>query len=830
MSNFSFFSTLKLYFVSLIFCHSSFAQKTSQPTSSEIFQKIQKLNVLGSVLYLAAHPDDENTRFIAYCANEKLLDVAYLSLTRGSGGQNRIGSEIREGLGIIRTQELLSARRIDGGKQFFARANDFGYSKTSEETLEIWDREKVLADIIWVIRKIRPDVIVLRFPPNKQAGHGHHTSSALLGIEAFEKAADEKFFPEQLKWVKPWQATRIVTNTGRWWNPEISAEDENVVSEDIGTYNSSLGLSMNEIAAFSRSQHKSQGFGATPTRGSHLEFFEHQKGKKAYKSLFDDIETTWKRVKNSKKVEALVSKIEANYSIDNPSKNIPSLIELRKELDKLEERYWKDKKIAEVNELIKDCAGVYLEAVANDYSGTTGDSIQVEFEVLNRTNTSTPIKVISIVSSKLSAEHNLNEVLSYNKNFNPKFSYLIPDLPISQPYWIKEKGSLGMYKVDDPLLIGKPESDPAISFEIDLSIDNEIFTYSIPLIYKWNDPVKGGLYRPFVITPPVFVNFQDKAKLFTSKEDQVVELKVKAGKENFNGVLKLEVPKGWRIEPESFPVSLRKKGDEIIIKTLLSPKNKPTNGFLKASIRSGENTFDYSLNEIAYDHIPHQVYFPEASTQLVYIDLEKKSLKIGYIEGAGDIVPQSLKSIGFEVDILEENDITKESLHNYNTVILGIRALNTNERVGFMMPKLLHFVKEGGTLVIQYNTSFRLKTDQFSPYTLQLSRDRVTEENSKVTFLAPDHPVLNYPNKITQLDFEDWVQERGLYFPDKWGDEYTPILRWNDKGESQKDGALLIASYGKGHYVYTGISFFRQFPAGVSGAFRLFTNIISLGE
>ena len=806
------------------------AQQPKQLSSSEIYQKIQKLNVLGNVLYLAAHPDDENTRFIAYSANEKLFNTAYLSLTRGDGGQNLIGTEIREELGIIRTQELLAARRTDGGQQFFSRANDFGYSKTPEETLKIWDKDKILADVVWVIRKFRPDVIVCRFPTDGGGGHGHHTASALLGVEAFKKAADATYYTEQLKYVDTWQAKRIVVNTGRWWNPDISADDEGVVAEDIGQYNELLGTSCNEIAAKSRTMHKSQGFGSTGTRGEQLEYFEHLKGEEAKESLFDGINSSWSRLKGYDYIGKFINDISVNYDLNNPEKSIPLLVKLKNELTKISDTFWKKKKVAEVDELIKQCIGLYIEAKADNYYATNGDSVKVSFELINR---SLPeLKIKSITAKAIGYNSDKEQKLLKNENISIEKAFQVPNnLPISQPYWLQKEGTLGTYNVSDQLTIGKPENDAAVNFTVVIDISGTEITYNYPLIYKWNDPVNGESHRPFVVVPPVFVNFSEELQLFSNIEGREMELTVKATTQNLKAQLNLLAPKGWKLTQTTFDIELAKKGEEQKIKVTLTPSAEAKIGDLKAELVVGGKNYNQALKTITYDHIPTQIYMPQAKAKLVFVDLKTKGKKIGYFAGAGDKIPEALTNIGYEVDELTENELELNNLEKYDAIVVGIRAVNVNDRFGFIAPKLLKYVENGGTLVMQYNTRHRLKTDNFAPYPLKLSKDRVTEEAAEVTFLKPEHEVLNSPNKITKADFEGWVQERGLYFPNEWDKEkYDAILSWHDKEEEAKDGSLLVAKYGKGYYVYTGISFFRELPASVPGAYRLFVNLISLGN
>jgi LmbE family N-acetylglucosaminyl deacetylase len=811
------------------------AQEPHQASSAEIFQSIKKLNVLGNVLYLAAHPDDENTRFIAYCANEKLFNTGYLSLTRGDGGQNLIGTEIREELGIIRTQELLAARRTDGGQQFFTRANDFGYSKTPDETQEIWDKEKVLSDVVWVIRKFKPDVIVCRFPPDGRGGHGHHTASALLGMEAFEMAADKTKFPEQLAFVSTWQPKRIVMNTGRWWNDKISANDSGVVAENIGVYNAVLGTSYNEMAAKSRTMHKSQGFGSTGSRGEMEEYFEHLKGEQAKKSLFEGVDASWNRVMGSQAIQPLITDLVNSYQIAAPEKSITKLMQLKKEVLKLKDEFWRKKKLAEIDELIKACAGLFIEAKANSFSATNGDSVEVEFELISRSFDGLKLKrMVNIQSAKVSDNHQKNQIeelnlaLQINKPTTFKRKFLIKDLVISQPYWLAKEGTLGTYAVDDQLMIGVPENFPALSFSMDLELEGFELNYFVPVIYKQNDPVKGETYRPFVITPPAFLNIEKPVYVFSNYFEKEVEVVVKSQQQKLEGEVHFSVPKGWTVSPEVLKISLSEKGNEQRIKVKITPLKNAEQGELKASIVVGGKSYSNTLKTIEYDHIPTQLYMPKAKAQLSFIPITKTGAKVGYVVGAGDLVPEALREIGYEVVELTESDLLPERLKHYQAIVMGIRALNTIDRADFYMKSLLEYTYNGGNLIIQYNTSHQIKAEKFAPFALKVGRDRVTDEHSEVRFLQPNHKVLNAPNKLTATDFENWAQERGLYFPSEWDENYQTILSMNDKGEKPKDSSLLVAKYGKGNYIYTGISFFRQLPEGVPGAYRLLVNLISL--
>ncbi|MEQ8245672.1 PIG-L family deacetylase [Fulvivirga sp.] len=819
---------ISMLFLGLIFSLSISAQKPYNPNSAEILLKIKKLNFLGTVLYVAAHPDDENTRLIAYLSNETLANTAYLSMTRGDGGQNLIGPEIREGLGVIRTQELLAARRIDGGRQFFTRANDFGYSKSTEETQKIWNREQVLSDVVWVYRNFKPDVIITRFPPDERAGHGHHTTSAIFAEEAFDLAADKNAYTDQLKFVEPWQVKRLFMNTGRWWSPDINEETPGVFVIDAGAYNQLLGTSYTEMAALSRSQHKSQGFGSTGQRGESLEFLEPVKGDKAEFNIFEGVDTSWKRVKGGEKIGKMIDEIIAEYNPQTPSASLPELLKVRDEILLLKEKHWQVQKLNEVDEIIKAVLGLYVETRAEDYNVSPGDASKLSIEVVNRSNT--PVKLEAVAIDHLK-DTITSVVLSNNTKLEFSTTVVIPESwNYSMPYWLKEEGTLGTYKVEDRALRGTPENAPAIevSYAIEV-LDHKIMLES-PVIYKWNDPVKGEQYRPFIVTPPAFVNIEEPVYIFSGTESKKVNVTVKASKSGISGTAILNVPKGWKVQPENQKFELALKDEEAILSfDVVAPEGQST-GEISASISVGGKTYDNSIQTIAYDHIPTQVLMPRAASKVAKIDIKKEGNVIGYIQGAGDAIPASLREIGYEVWEMKDEEITPENLAKADAVVLGVRALNTNDRAKFYMPHLLNYVSEGGTLVVQYNTNFRLKTEEFAPYPLQLSRDRVTEEDAKIKILDPKNPLLNYPNKITEADFDGWVQERGLYFPDKWDEKYTPLLSSYDEGEDPKDGGLLVADYGKGKYIYTGYSFFRELPAGVPGAFRLFVNLVSAGK
>jgi LmbE family N-acetylglucosaminyl deacetylase len=811
------------------------AQQPKKPTASEIHESIKKLNFLGSVLYVAAHPDDENTRLISYMSNEIKARTAYLSLTRGDGGQNLIGPEIRELLGVIRTQELLAARRTDGGEQRFTRANDFGYSKHPDETFDIWNKENVLSDVVLAIRQFQPDVIINRFNHRTPGTtHGHHTGSAMLSVEAFDLVGDKNAYPGQLSQVDTWQPQRLFFNTSWWFYGSREnfekADKTNLLELDTGVYFPSSGVSNPEIAALSRSQHKSQGFGSTGSRGSQLEYIELIKGDLPLdkSNVFDGIDTSWNRVEGGKLIGDILTVVQNDYDFQNPSASIPELIRAYSLIQNLNNNHWKTIKTEEIKHIIAACAGLYLEATANTNHATAGSNIEVTIEAINRSKSNIILKSI-VNPNGMSINKDIS--LANNTDFDFKETLAInANQDVSTPYWLTKKGTLGMYKVDDAELIGLPETPRTLNMIFNLNIETIDIPFTRPIVFKSNDPVKGEVYKPFEIVPEVSARISEKVIIMDNDTPRTIEVIVTAGLDNIEGYVELKHPEQWRVSPKTEQINITNKGQEQRIIFTITPPKQQNEGYIMPVVHVGNQRYTKELIEIDYDHIPFQTVLLPSESKIVRLDIKKKGQHIAYIEGAGDVVPESLRQIGYTVVILKPEDISAEHLKRFDAVVVGIRAYNTVEELKFKQQLLFDYVNQGGNMIVQYNTNRRLKVDQLAPFDLKLSRDRVTDEFAEVRLLAADHEVLNRPNKITTADFDGWTQERGLYFPNAWSNEFTAILSMNDKDESPKSGSLLVAKYGKGYYVYTGLSFFREFPAGVSGAYRLFANMLSLGK
>lgn len=808
------------------------AQNPHKPNSVQIYRDLQALNVLGTVLYVAAHPDDENTRLISYFSNHSHAQTYYLSLTRGDGGQNLLGSDLKEALGIIRTQELLKARSIDGGQQRFTRAIDFGYSKSPEETLSIWNKDSILNDMVWTIRQLKPDVIINRFD-HRTSGttHGHHTSSAMLSLEAFNMASHPNVFKNQLQSTETWQPQRLFFNTSWWFYGSREkfkqADKSNLISFDIGEYYPDLGLSNSEIASLSRSQHKSQAFGNTPRRGEQLEYLELIKGELPQENnIFEGIDTSWNRVKGGSAIQKLTDKIIAEFDFSKPYLSVPELVEVYGLIQNLEDEHWKAIKSQQIKSIIKACLGLYIESISDTAFVNPQETINVKSEIVNRSPIKVKLLKINIFSGKTLSSKSVD--LKHNQPRYNDFSFEV-EQQNTLPYWLNKPGKKGLYQVDDKALIGLPETPNPFQFEYILAIENTPISFKSPLKYKYNDPIDGEVFEDFEILPKISIHPSQDVVIFKNAKPNTLSIQIESFTNIFEGELSLDLPVSWSVKPKVQQVKLTQNGEVQSYDFSITPPKETEKIQVKAKIKSKNAEYSEYIKNLDYNHIPKQIYTKPAQSSLVNINVKNTVRNIGYIKGAGDKVPENLESLGLKVDHINlQNIYSAEDLNQYETIVLGIRAYNTQDQLVTKNEILFDYVKQGGTLITQYTTTYGLLTDNISPLEMRLSRKRVTDEQADIEFINPDHQVLNHPNKITAQDFEGWIQERGLYFPDKWSEDFTPIFKIKDYDDEPTYGSLLIAQYGKGYYIYTGLGFFRQLPAGVPGAFRLMSNLLSL--
>ena len=769
--------------ISFLFHASLYAQKNS----ADIYAQIKKMGVVGSVLYVAAHPDDENNSFLPYLTKERMYRTGYLSLTRGDGGQNLIGKEQGVELGLIRTQELLAARAQDGAEQYFSRAYEFGFSKSYEEALTIWNHEQVLSDAVWVIRKFQPDIIITRFPRDARAGHGHHSASAIIANEAYIAAADSTKFTEQFKYgVKPWKAKRILWNTFNFGS--VNTTNNSQLNMEVGGYNATVGKSYGEIGAEARTMHKSQGEGRPRRRGSSFEFFELTGGEPATTDMMDGVKTNWDRLQ-APGIQLAINDIIKHYEIENPAKSVPALVNLYKLITALPNSLWRNYKLSELQSIIKDAAGIYMEASSQQQEVFPGTNLQVQLFFNQRSNATAVLEKISLPGK----DSIFGKALVNNQNISWDFSFKIPSTQaISQPYWLVEPKTEGMFVVNDQMLIGKAENDPVFTANCSVFIEGQSFSFTLPIQYKYVDPTKGDVFQPIVVVPLRETKYDKEVVLLNAGKP------VKLGYQEINHT-------GSTVHQE--------------VEVKLASENLPT-----ALDQLYKRT-------IQYDHIPTITYFAPATTKLVELNVKTKGTKVGYIDGAGDKLPEALIELGYEVTVLKESDIELNKLKTFDAIVVGIRAYNMFEFLTTQNDILNAYIEQGGNLIVQYLKSNQVGIHKVKvgPYAFTVnSGKRVTQENAPVNFVLPAHSVLNYPNKIVASDFEHWIQERSTYMAENVDAHFEAPLSMNDKGETPSTGSLLIAPYGKGNMVYLSLVLFRQLPAGNPGAYKLLANLISL--
>lgn len=788
---------------------------------------MEKASVLGSVLYLAAHPDDENTALLAYLAKGRRLRAAYLSLTRGDGGQNLIGTEQGDALGAIRTQELLAARRVDGAEQYFTRAIDFGYSKTAEETLRIWGHDEVLADVVWVIRSFRPDVIITRFPESGDGGHGHHTASAILAREAFEAAGDPKRFPEQLAHLSPWKATRLLWNA--WRRDGQPAPSKPRLTVDLGTYDPLLGQAYTELAATARTFHKSQGFGSSPRRGPVPNELELVAGTPAEKDLMEGVESSWRRLPGGEAVEAALGRARSAYTDAAPHLAVPALLEAREALGRLAPDPWVEVKRRELDALIQACTGLWLEATASEPSVSPGSTLRVTATAINRSPV--PLRLLRVTPSVGGVPLPADSALGANQPKVTELALAVPaDMPVTHPYWLGGTHRNGRYEVADSLLVGRPEAPAPLGVTFTVALAGSELELAVPVEHRLTDPVNGERVRTVAVVPAVTATFVAPVLVFSDSSPRPVQLRVRAHRADAVARLALRLPPGFAARPESLDVQLARIGEEKTVAFEVTAPAGPAAGEIAAAVLGDAPTVARGAVVLDHPHIPPLLLLPPAVVRTVRVQATSGARRVGYIPGAGDEVGEVLRQLGLEVVTLDETSLDESALGSLDAIVTGVRAANTRESLAAAVPALLRWVEGGGTLVVQYNTERGLDMGRYAPFPLKLSRDRVTDESAAVRFLLPDHPVLSEPNRLTDADFAGWVQERGLYFAGEWDPAYAAPLGMGDPGEKESAGSLLVARHGKGRYVYTGLAFFRQLPAGNPGAIRLFLNLLGTGS
>ncbi|GAA0877142.1 PIG-L family deacetylase [Algoriphagus jejuensis] len=812
---------IQALFVTLLSLLSSLSFAQSVP-SSLIYQQVLQLGETKRILYVAAHPDDENTRLISYLVNGAHAEVAYLSLTRGDGGQNLIGKELGVELGQIRTQELIKARETDGGRQYFTRAMDFGYSKNPTETLQNWDKQKVLADVVWAIRTFQPDIIITRFNTIPGVTHGHHTTSAILAGEAFDLAGKADVFPDQLKWVDPWQAKRIFFNAYNFGGEFTPEDGKKYHVFEVGGYDPILGATYHQIAANSRTMHKSQGFGATAGIGAAKDYIQLIAGENYSQDAFEGVVDRWEAIPGGKEIADQISQLAAKFDFVNPEKNIVSLLKIRASLLALKSNQtWIKDKIQKLDNTIMMALGLEYEFNVRKEIGFPGEEIKAELSVNNPSLTEVSLKRFSIKGMDFPA---VVTVLKENATLSLPVVFNIPQAAAyTQPYWLQEPIDGALYQVSDPRLIGKPFNEADVFGHLAFEVGDQRFAISIPLKYKYNDQVDGEVKQPFVIVPEVDLSVSKENVFLIPGADPGLTVSVNFKAQFLEGELDFE-----GLDASQFKIHSIE--DEVIQKRRIYQVSFLENGsgVKKVTARfttaSGKK-YTQSVRSISYKHIPNLTYLVPSSVNLIQEDWKVSGAKVGYIPGAGDDVPGVLTALGYQVTMVGTEDYSVDYLSQFKAIVVGIRAYNTNEILAANQAVLMGYVRAGGNLIVQYNTSSPLLTNQLGPYPFTIGRGRVAVQGSPVT-ADWDSPVLAGPNPMNAQDLEGWVQERGLYFATAIDSAYQTPFVMQDPDEPSSNGSLLVGKFGDGNFVYTGISFFRQLPAGIPGPTKLFINLI----
>lgn len=793
---------------------------------AEIRQGLGSLNTLGSALIIGAHPDDENEAQVAYLALGRHVRTAYLSLTRGEGGQNLIGPEQGVELGIIRSQELLSSRRISGGEQYFTRAVDFGFSKSSAEALSKWPRDKVLGDVVWNIRRFRPDVILSRWTGTPRDGHGHHQAAGILAKEAFALAGDASKYPEQLAWVEPWQPKRLMMRG------ESDSPDR--IEVELGAYVPELGYSWGEIRGLARSMNRSQGDGVGQSRGSQKDILITVAGDKAAADMFDGVNLSWSRLPGGAAVGAMLKQALENYTPAHPEALLDPLLRARPLIAAIQDPLARHK-LKELDDMLALCAGLWLDAQADRPAVNPGTDLRVNVTALVRTPAQVTLTGLRLTGMEGAPVINVaSQVLAHNQPSRYSATLRIPEnQPYSQPYWLEQPSDGVFYNVRDSRMAGLAENPPVLEARFQLRMGGTDVEMVRPVHYRFNNPVYGEQIRPLTVAPPVALDLSEKSQVFPDNRPRKVEVPVRSNIGKVAGDVRLEVPPGWKAEPASRHFELANRDEQATLSFELTPPPGEARGRLRAVADVGGRAVSSGTEVIQYTHIATQTLFPPAEIPLVRTDVRTLAHRIGYVMGSGDEVPGALKMLGCEVTLLSAEDLARGDLSRFDAIVTGARAFQTRFDLRSAYPRLLEYASNGGTLVVQYNQvppgGGGLPVP-VGPYPLRIGRDRVTVEEAPVVFPNPQLPLLNAPNRITAADFEGWVQERGLYFADQWDPRYQSVLESHDPGEEPHPGGMLYARVGKGAYIYTAYAWFRQLPAGVPGAYRVFANLLSAAK
>ena len=818
---------------------------------SGLKQALDRLDVVASVLHTGAHPDDENSSLLAWLSRGQGARTAYLSATRGEGGQNLIGTELFEALGVIRTEELLAARDYDRAEQFFTPNYEFGYSKTADETLEKWGRDQLVGDFVRVIRQFRPEVIISRFSGTPADGHGHHQAAGIATMEAFHAAADPNLYAE---FGKPWQAKKLyMTTRGGAGRGGGGAEGD--VRINVGDYAAALGRSYHEVAMEGRSLHRTQSMGAAREKGprfTSLDLVEKVVPGASEDPLFSS--TTEKLTDLAElepslrpALETLQREIEAirrEARLDQPAEILADLIRASERFQKIRRQatvehvqFLLDLKEADFQEAVELAAGVSVEVLTSDDTVVPGQEFDMTVAVINNGpfDLGTVFAETDFLPGWEADFRGSSGGLASGERLEQSFRVRVgEDSPYTQPYWLRDSRQEDRFFWGEGNYASLPFERPLMTTRVEIDYEGVPIVVPRHAEFRYVDQVYGERRSLVSVVPVLSVQLAPEVAVVPLSGERKKEFAVTIHNQSPRGgsaEVQLRVPDGWSVSPASETIEFRRAGETIVVQFVVDVPEEPGAFEVGATVRMEGRDYDRGYSVIAYPHIETRRIYSDARSQVNVFELDTHVDNVGYVEGAGDKVAESLGQLGIPITFLTSDDLSRGDLSVYDTIVLGIRAYAVREDLRTYNERLLDYVDRGGTLIVQYNT-YQILADDYGPYPFTINRphDRVTVEDAPVTFVEPDHPSLNIPNRISPADFEGWVQERGLYFMGDWDERYTPVLASNDPGEEPKLGGMMVAEIGNGRYVYTGYAFFRQLPAGVPGAYRLFSNLISLGN
>ncbi|HSF34190.1 MAG TPA: PIG-L family deacetylase [Candidatus Tectomicrobia bacterium] len=844
---------------------------TAEPAGS-LVELIYRLPVYVSVLHTAAHPDDENNALLAYLARGVFARTAYLSLTRGDGGQNRIGPELFEALGIIRTEELLAARRVDGAEQFFTSAYDFGFSKSADETLAKWGREEILADIVRVIRTFRPDVIISRFAGTPSDGHGHHQAAGILTREAFFAAADPNRFPQQIaEGLQPWQAAKLFWNEFRSWRGSAPAQPAGEMSVDVGAYSPLLERTYHQLGLKAQNLHRSQLPPRLPRYGKHLDGFRRLdvEGSSSSKGLFDGMDLTLHRVADVvpegsaardrlraalQEIQTIATTAAERFRPWDPSAVVPLLLQGYERIRRLRAllRTWELDVLAadridyalsvkerEFRTALERSLGLQIEAVVATQNAVRGGTLSVSVTMFNHSPRSIALEFVGLKAPagwQVDPPPFQETLLTPQQGTELAFQVGVPeDAVLTQPYWLESPRLGERFSVADHRLLVYPFAPPLLSASWRWRIHEDGFSAVVDSARAVEFPLAGhaagDVRQPVRVVPELSLTLEPPL-LIAPLTDHPLQKQLNVtvvGNVAGDTILRLQAPVGWNVDPAEHRIALAAGQEATRRFSIQIPASTAAGRFrIHAVANFRGKQFSRGYRAIAYPHIRSHLLYREALTNVEVFRVDTApGLSVGYVMGAGDTVPGAIEQLGIGVSLLSPEDLASADLSRYDTIMVGARAYEFRPDLVANQQRLMDYVRDGGTVIVQYQT-LAAEGITFTPYPAKLSRARVVDETAPVTILDPAHPLFRWPNRITEQDFDGWVQERGLYFLEQWHERFMPLLESHDADEPPQRGGMVIARYGKGRYIYTGYAWFRQLPAGVPGAFRMFANLLSL--